>query len=154
MIFGADSQNKNLRIASKIKSDPSGKTRTSNTYSAAVSSSKTAGRSNAATGNEKVVHQSRSAINDGNPDPVRGSMEGLDKGKSAYIQQNGVGYDSKSQHSARYADKTKTINTVKGASFLFTNQQNKGIISNYTKSTAAGSSSQRMSKGLEINRYF
>lgn len=154
MIFGADNQNKNLRIASTIKSNPTAKTRTANQYAASVSSSKKSGNASPEAGTEKVVRSSRSKSNDGLPDPVRASFEGLDKGKSTYIQQNGRGYDAKSLQTARYSQKEKTLNTVKGASFLFTNGQNKGIINNYTKNTMAGSSSQRMSQGLEINRYF
>lgn len=154
MIFGADSQNKNLRIASKIKSNPVAKTRTASNYAASVSSSKNSSRSKVTEGTEKVTHQSRSKSNDGTPDPVRGSMEGLDKGKSTHIQMNNTGYDSKVTQTARYSDKTKNINPAKGASFLFTNNQKSGIINNYTNSTMSGSSSQRLSKGLEINRYF
>jgi len=148
MIFGAGNQNKSLRIASGIKSNPTAKTRTANHYSAAVSTSKT-NRNQRTT-----VHQSRSNINDGRPDPMRGSLEGLDTSKPAYIQQNNRGYDSKSLHAKRYSNMSKNINPQKGASFIFTNQQNNSIINNYTKSSMAGSSSQIMNNNLSINRYF
>lgn len=148
MILGADNQNKNLRIASTIKISPTAKTRTANHYSAAVSSSKS-GKSE-----QTIVHESARKSNDGRPDPIRGSLEGLDNGKSTYIQMSNRGYDSKFLQTARYSDKTKQLPTVKGASFLFTNQQNKGIINNYTKNTSYGTSSHRMNKGLNLNRYF
>jgi len=154
MILGADNQNKNLRIASTIKSNPTAKTRTANHYSAAVSTSKTVENSSSTKTQRSTVHQSRSNINDGKPDPIRGSMEGLDNSKSAYIQQNNRGYDSKQLQTSRYSNTNKSMNPQKGASFIFTNQQNKSIISNYTKSTTAGSSSQRMNNGLNMNRYF
>lgn len=154
MILGADNQNKNLRIASRIKSNPTAKTRTANHYSAAVSTSKTIENSQQARTQRTVVHQSRSNINDGRPDPIRGSMEGLDNGKSAYIQLNNRGYDNKQLQNKRYNNISRNINPQKGASFIFTNNQNKGIISNYTRSSMAGSSSQIMSDNLNMNRYF
>lgn len=154
MILGADNQNKNLRIASTIKSNPTAKTRTSNQYAAAVSTSKTVENSSFARQQRSTVHQSRSNINDGRPDPIRGSMEGLDNSKSTYIQQNGRGYDSKALHAKRYSNTPKNINPQKGASFIFTNQQNNSIISNYTKSSMTGSSSQIMNSSLSMNRYF
>lgn len=154
MILGADNQNKNLRIASRIKSNPTAKTRTANHYSAAVSTRKTVENSQEARTQRTTVHQSRANINDGRPDPVRGSMEGLDTGKSAYIQLNNRGYDNKNLQVKRYSNISKNINPQKGASFIFTNQQNKGIINNYTKSSMAGSSSQIMNNNLNINRYF
>lgn len=154
MIFGADNQNKNLRIASNIKSNPTAKTRTANHYSAAISTSKTSGNSTSSRTQRTTVHQSSGKSNDGRPDPVRGSFEGLDNGKSTYIQMDNRGYDAKSLQTARYASKDKMIETQKGASFLFTNKQNKGIINNYTNSTMAGSSSDRLSKSLRINGMF
>jgi hypothetical protein len=154
MILGADNQNKNLRIASRIKSNPTAKTKTANHYSAAVSTSKTVENSSSAKNQRTTVHQSRSKINDGKPDPIRGSMEGLDNSKSAYIQQNNRGYDSKTLQTKRYANPSKNINPQKGASFIFTNQQNKSIISNYTKSSVTGSSSHIMNNNLNMNRYF
>lgn len=154
MILGADNQNKNLRIASRIKSNPTAKTRTANHYSAAVSTRKTTENSQEARTQRTTVHQSRTNINDGKPDPIRGSMEGLDNGKSAYIQLNNRGYDNSQLHNKRYNNIPKNINPQKGASFIFTNQQNKGIISNYTNSSMSGSSSQIMSNSLSMNRYF
>lgn len=154
MIFGADNQNKNLRIASNIKSNPTAKTRTANHYSAAISTRKTSENSTSARSQRTTVHQSSRASNDGRPDPVRGSYEGLDTGKSAYLQMDNRGYDSKRLQSARYASKDKMINPQKGASFLFTNKQNKGIINNYTNQTMAGSSSDRLNKSLRINGMF
>lgn len=154
MIFGADNQNKNLRIASNIKSNPTAKTRTANHYSAAISTSKTSEFSSSARTQRTTVHQSRNKLNDGKPDPVRGSMEGLDNGKSTYLQMDNRGYDSKQLQTARYKSKDKTFENYKGASFLFTNKQNQGIINNYTNTTMAGSSSDRLSKSLRINGMF
>lgn len=154
MILGADNQNKNLRIASTIKVDSTAKTRTANHYSAAVSSSKTQENSQSTRTQRTTVHESRKNINDGKPDPVRGSMEGLDNGKSTYLQFNNAGYDNKKIQTARNFKKEKTLPEVKGASFLFTNQQNKGIINtNYSGMTSPGSSSDRLNKGLNLNRY-
>lgn len=154
MILGADNQNKNLRAASTIKVNSTAKTKTANHYSASISSSKTTGNSTSSRTQETTVHQSRSKINDGQPDPVRGSMEGLDNGKSAYIQMDNRGYDAKSLQAARYKDKNKTINSVMGSSLSFTNLQNKSIMNNYSGITMSGSSSDRMSKNLRLNRMF
>jgi len=154
MIFGADNQNKNLRIASRIKANPTAKTRTANHYSAAVSTSKTKSNSQSIDGQRTTVHQSRKNLNDGRPDPVRGSLEGLDNSKSAYLQASNAGYDNRALQAARYSSKEKNIQTQMGASFLFTNKQKSGIINNYTNLTLNNSSSDRMNKGLNINRYF
>lgn len=154
MIFGADNQNKNLRIASNIKSNPTAKTRTANHYSAAISTSKTTAQSSSARTQQTVAHQSRQNLNDGKSDPVRGSMEGLDNGKSTYVQMSNRGYDSKSIQTARYSDKQKSMPEQSGASFLFTNKQKQGIINNYSGITSSGSSSNLMNKNLSMNRYF
>lgn len=154
MILGADNQNKNLRNASTIKVGSTAKTRTANSYSASISSSKTTGNSSSARTQQTTVHQSRSKINDGQPDPMRGSMEGLDTGKSTHIQMDNRGYDAKSLQAARYKDKNKVMNPVKGGSLSFTNLQNKSIMNNYSGITMSGSSSDRMSKNLRLNRMF
>lgn len=154
MIFGADNQNKNLRAASTIKANPTGKTKTANHYSASISSSKTSDNSKSARTQQTTVHSSRSKINDGQPDPIRGSMEGLDTGKSTHIQMNNRGYDAKSLQTARYRDKNKTLKSVMGTSLSFTNLQNKSIMNNYSGITMSGSSSDRMSKNLRLNRMF
>jgi hypothetical protein len=154
MILGADNQNKNLRAASTIKVGSTAKTRTANHYSAAISSSKTSDNSPSSRTQQTVNHQSRSKLNDGQPDPIRGSMEGLDSGKSTHIQMDNRGYDAKSLQAARYRDKNKTLNPVMGTSFSFTNLQNKSIMNNYSGITMSGSSSDRMSKNLRLNRTF
>lgn len=152
MIFGADSQNKNLRIAANIKVNPTAKTRTANHYSAAISHSKTKNFSQSVNTQRTVQHQSRQGLNDGKPDPIRGSLEGLDNGKSTYVQMNNRGYDAQALQTARYSLKEKNLPTQMGASFLFTNKQKQGIISNYTNITQAGTSSSRLQKQLNINR--
>jgi hypothetical protein len=153
MILGADNQNKNLRLASNIKVDGKRKTRTANHYSAAISTSKTSEFSSSARTQRTTAHESRSNINDGRPDPLRGSMEGLDNGKSTHIQQNNRGYDAKALQSARYASRDKAIEPQRGSSFLFTNKQKNGIMNNYSNITMAGSSSDRLNKQLNLNRY-
>ena len=154
MILGADNQNKNLRIASRIKANPTAKTRTANHYSAAISTSKTKDFSQSIDSQRTTSHQSRQSINDGIPDPIRGSLEGLKNSKSAYLQASNAGYDNRVLQSARYSSKEKSIQTQMGASFLFTNKQKNGIINNYTNLTTHNSSSDRMNRGLNINRYF
>jgi hypothetical protein len=154
MILGADNQNKNLRAASTIKVGSTAKTRTANHYSAAISSSKTSSNSSSSRTQQTVNHQSRSKLNDGNPDPIRGSMEGLDNGKSTHIQMDNRGYDAKSLQAARYKDRNKSLNPTMGTSFSFTNLQNKSIMNNYSGITMSGSSSDRMSKNLRLNRTF
>ena len=154
MILGADNQNKNLRAAANIKTSSTPKTRTANKYSATISSSKSAENPSTGRAQATVEHESRQNINDGSPDPVRGSMEGLDNSKSTYIQPNNRGYDNNSLQSARYADRSKTMPTVKGASFLFTNNKNNSIMDNYTRSSMSGSSSDRINKAVKLNRYF
>ena len=154
MILGADNQNKNLRIASNIKSNPTAKARTGNHYAAAISTSKTSGGSSSARNQRTVAHQSKSELNNGRPDPIRGSMEGLDTGKSTHIQPSNRGYDAKSIQTARYSNKEKVLPNQLGASFLFTNKQKQGIINNYSGTTSSGSSSDLMSKNLRINGMF
>jgi hypothetical protein len=149
MILGADNQNKNLRAAAKIKSNPTEKARTGNHYSAAISSSKTGGGTKST-----VAHQSKTGLNDGSPDPMRGSFEGLDTGKSAYIQQNGRGYTNPSLQNARYASKDKAITPARSSSLSFTNMGFKGIMDNYSGVTMANSSSDRMGKMLKMNGMF
>lgn len=154
MILGADNQNKNLRAASTLKVGSTAKTRTANHYSASVSSSKTSGNSSSARTQQTTVHESRSKINDGQPDPIRGSMEGLDTGKSTHLQMDNRGYDARSIQTARHRDKNKSLNPAMGSSLSFTNLQNKGIMNNYSGITMSGSSSDRMSKNLKLNRMF
>ena len=81
-------------------------------------------------------------------------MEGLDNGKSTHIQMDNKGYDAKALQTARYADKSKALNSVMGSSLSFTNLQNKSIMNNYSGITMSGSSSDRMSKNLRLNRMF
>lgn len=150
MIFGADRQNKNLRAAAKIKSNPTQKARTANHYSAAISTSSSGNSSGASS----QMHQSRQAINDGTPDPMRGSFEGLDNGKSTHIQMSGRGYDAKGLQTARYASKNKMINPMMGNSLSFTNMGFKSIINNWSGVTASGSSSDIMSKITKMNGMF
>jgi hypothetical protein len=150
MILGADNQNKNLRAAAKIKSNPTAKTKTANHYSAAISSSNTGGSS----GGSNTVHQSRQKINDGNPDPMKGSYEGLDTGKSAHIQPNGVGYANPNLQTARYGNRNKEITPARGSSLSFTNMGFKSIIENYSGVTDSGTSSDRMGKILKMNGMF
>jgi hypothetical protein len=150
MILGADKQNKNLRSAAKIKSNPTDKARTGNHYSAAISTSK----SGTSTGSATQVHQSRQVINDGRPDPVRGSFEGLDNGKATHIQMSGRGYDASHLQSARYASKDKFINPARGNSLSFTNMGFKSIINNWSGVTMSGTSSDRMGNMLKMNGMF
>lgn len=154
MIFGADSQNKNLRKAANIRVGSTVKARTANKYSAAISSSKGKDFSSFSRERKTVRHESRSSLNDGKPDPIRGSFEGLDNSKSTHIQMSGIGYDKKANQQARYRDKNKTMNPIKSNSLLFTNLSEKGIMRNYSGITASGTSSDRLSKNLSINRLF
>jgi hypothetical protein len=85
---------------------------------------------------------------------MKGSYEGLDTGKSAYIQPNGVGYANPSLQTARYGNRNKNIIPAKGSSLSFTNSGFKGIMDNYSNSTMSGSSSDRMSSMLKMNRFF
>jgi hypothetical protein len=64
------------------------------------------------------------------------------------------GYDAKSLQGARYRDKDKKLNPAMGSSLSFTNLQNKSIMNNYSGITMSGSSSDRMSKNLRLNRMF
>lgn len=152
--FGADSQNKNLRQASNIRVGSTVKARTANKYSAAISNSKTKSFSSSPGERRTVLSESRSSLNDGKPDPVRGSYEGLDNSRSTHIQMSGIGYDKSSIQTARYSNKQKFINPVKSSSFLFTNLAEKSIIRNYSNATMRDSSSDRMNKSLNINRLF
>lgn len=154
MIFGADNQNKNLRLAADRKVDSTAKTRSSNQYAVKIASRNTAQNSGSQKHQQTTRSESRSTINDGKADPIRGSFEGLDNSKSAYIQSNGVGYANKALQNARNTLKTSNIQpgtAINGLSF--TNRQNQGIINNYSNYTSVNSSSDRLSNILKMNRY-
>jgi hypothetical protein len=85
---------------------------------------------------------------------MKGSFEGLDTGKSAHIQQNGVGYANPALQTARYGNRNKNIEPASGSSLSFTNMGFKSIIENYSGVTAAGTSSSRLNDRTRLNGMF
>lgn len=105
MIFGADNQNKNLKNAASKRIDTTPRTRTSNKLAAKIATNKTGDNSRSVANKTTVNHEPRSLINDGTPDPMRGSLEGYMHAPSTMIQMSGVGYDNKNIQKARYTPK-------------------------------------------------
>ena len=100
MIFGADSQNKNLRDAASKRIDTTPRTRTANKMSARIASSTTKDNATSVDTKNTIVSEPRSQLNNGVSDPVRGSLEGYMNAPSAVIQPSGTGYDNKAIQTA------------------------------------------------------
>ena len=147
MILGVKDQNKSLSTAGKQPKDTSHRSITANKYAAKIASSKSPGKN--------VVSESRQKIQtSGKSDKVKGSFEGLDNSRSAYIQMNNSGYASKAVQQARYSkDLTNKVNSNFNLN-SFKLETKSSIINNYSSSTMKDSSSDRLSAIVKNNMMF
>jgi hypothetical protein len=100
-----------------------------------------------------VQHVPRSKINDGTPDPIRGSFEGLDNAPSTHIQINNSGYGNKKLQTARYKDKSlpKFENIGK---MNFTGFTKYGSITRYNSIAPTNSSANKINGKLAVEKMF
>lgn len=152
MIFGADTQNKNLKDAANKPKDTSHRTVTSNKYAARVSSSKNTSVGSDRSSQQSVSSESRRNIR--GSDKIKGSYEGLDNSSSGHIIMNGTGYDNKALHGARNIKQFASHNNVNYSQESFTNRNSLDIINNMSGSTQANSSSDKINQINKKNRLF
>jgi hypothetical protein len=148
MIFGADSQNKNLSDAASKRVDTSPRTRTSNALAAKISTSKTGGSKQS-----EVVQESRSSLKGAKSDPVRGSKEGLVDGPSTVIQMSGDGYDNPGIQRARYEQSQigfKQNNNISNK-LNFSSKKN-GIIDNQSSTFNLNTSAYMLKEHLKADQ--
>lgn len=153
MIFGADSQNKNLRDAASKRIDTTPRTRTANKLSAKIASDNTTNSAQSVDNKKTVEHQPRSILNDGVPDPIRGSFEGLMNAPSTVIQPDGVGYANKAIQTARYKPKPNLNNLTPQIKKL-DGFKKSGKINRYNSIAAVNSSAHKMNSRLSIEKLF
>lgn len=139
MIFGADTQNKNLRDASSKRIDTSHRSQTANKYAAAISSSKNSSVGADESGPTTVEHSKKPMKSDS----IKGSFEGYMSGSSAYIQMNNSGYLNSSMQSARYNKNTADHGMGIDTSY-FTNSSNYSIMNNTSRSYQKDSSAEKI----------
>lgn len=158
MILGAQNQNKNLAAAAAKRVDTSTRTKTSNAVAAKVTSSKRgSGADNVP--KDTTEHVPRSTLSDSNPDPVRGSLEGLVKQSAGHIQLDKDGYDNPGFQKARYEGRAqflKSLNETKltSSSTFASSIKNSGIITNYSSKIDGNNIANRMSNFLNTNDMF
>jgi hypothetical protein len=153
MIFGSQEQNKKLKDSASKSINTTPRARTSNKLSAKIASNQTSDNTNSIKNQRTVESSPRSSLNDGNPDPVRGSFEGLDNSPSTYIQPNNVGYASKEFQTARYKEKTK-FNGLDINKNNFTGLKRSGKIQRYGSSVAQNSSAHKLNSKLTVEKMF
>lgn len=144
MIKAAKLQNTFLREAAAHPKNTSHRLENAIRYSAKVSSSMSATRSAEAFDTAIVNNAGTSRI-------IGGSLEGLNNGKSALLQPNGVGYDDTGLQFARYADKSLAIGESGPSSNLLPTSKSYSIMDNYSSFTASGSSSSRIKSLVDAN---
>lgn len=153
MIFGADSQNKNLKDAASKRIDTTPRARTANKMSARIASRNTKDNATSVDTKNTVVSQPRSQLNDGVSDPVRGSFEGYMNAPSTVIQSSGVGYDNKAFQTARYKPKSDLKRLTPQAQKL-DGFKRSGKINRYNSIAAANSSAHKLNSKLSIEKMF
>lgn len=152
MIFGADTQNKNLKDAASKRIDTTPRTRTSNKLAAKIATSNTSNVSASVANKTTVAPMSKEAAKASGSDPVRGSFEGLMNAPSTVIQPNGSGYLNKSFQTARYKQKTKFQGVEISKNFTPFKKYDK--ITNYSSMAARNSSAAKMNSKLSIEKMF
>ena len=139
MIFGADSQDKNLKDAASKRVDTSPRTETSNKYAAAISSSKNTSIGGDESGPKSVAHSNAPRKSD----PIKGSFEGYMHGASTHIQMNGSGYLNSGMQKARqnklFADHSGAASVVP-----FAKSNKSSIMNNNARVGESSSSSERI----------
>lgn len=147
MILGASNQNKNLSSQGLKPKDTSHRVTRVNKYSAKIAKSETGEKAN--------VENSQSAVPRRPSDQVKGSYEGLDRGKSTVINMNGSGYDNPTNQQARNEKLNRQNMVLSNRSDMdFNSSSRSSIINNYSGTTMQGSSSDRISKIIKTNNYF
>jgi len=147
MILGASNQNKNLSSQGLKPKDTSHRVTRVNKYSAKIAKSETGEKAN--------IENPQAALPTRPSDKVRGSYEGLDKGKSTVINMDGSGYDNPTNQQARNEKLNKQNVVMSTRSDMDFNLGSKSsIINNYSSMTMRGSSSDRISKIIKTNNYF
>jgi hypothetical protein len=144
MIFGADSQNKNLKDAASKRIDTSPRTETSNKYAATIASSKNTSIGADESGPKSVSHSKSPRRSD----PIKGSFEGYMHGAATHIQINNSGYLNKAMQNARYNKPSINQNGAANIS-SFTKSNKSSIMNNNARVGISDSSSERIK---EINK--
>jgi hypothetical protein len=144
MIFGADSQNKNLKDAAAKRIDTSPRTETSNKYAATIASSKNTSVGADESGPKSVGH----SRNPKRSDPIKGSFEGYMHGAATHIQMNNSGYLNKAMQNARY-NKASVNHNGAANTLSFTKSNKSSIMNNNARVGESNSSSERIK---EINK--
>lgn len=139
MIFGADSQNKNLKDAASKQPNRSNKTETSNKYAATIASSKNIS-SGGQEGSQTSTAFSKSSRRS---DPIKGSLEGYMHGASTHIQMKGSGYSNPTLQRARY-NKIASNQDGSISPMSFTKSNKSSIMNNNARIGISDSSSERI----------
>jgi hypothetical protein len=158
MILGADNQNKNLAKNASKRIDTSARTKTSNSYSAKIASSKNDSSTRRSDQSNAEVSSRRSNA-EGSPDPVKGSYEGLIKQSAGHIQMDGDGYDNPSFQTARYKEKTPmaALSRESIASKLSNSSSSfrkNDIITNYSSAFNGDNVGNKMRDYLDTEKFF
>lgn len=146
MIYGAKEQNESLSDAGNKPKDTSHRLDSANKYSATISSSKESTKNISSDSNVKIQSSKQNT--------VRGSWEGLDRGKSTHIQMNNSGYGNSQLQKARYQKNFASHKVVENKNIRLDKPQIKGIIDNYSNSFAYGSSSEKINNFAKNNMLF
>lgn len=146
MIGNIADQNKQLSDAGKKPIDTSYRTDAAIGYSGKIAYSAEQGRSEGKVANQETVKVGAKKI--------QGSYAGLIDGKSAYLQPNDRGYDSKALQGARGGE--RALSTVKPSLNIggLINSKNNSIINNYAGVTSKDSSSNRLNAIVKNNMMF
>lgn len=149
MIFGAGTQNENLRKAANKRVEPTQKAQSTSKLSAKISSTKVDSSAQTPT----IEQASRVSRTSGPPDPVRGSFEGLNKSAGTLILPKGAGYDNPSFQTARYKEKNN-FKPLNYGSNNFASFKKNGKITKYGSSVAQNSSANKMNAKLTVEKMF
>lgn len=149
MIFGAGNQNANLKDAAGKRVDPTQKAKVASKLSARITSNKNASSSPSPT----IEQASKSSRSNGQSDPIRGSLEGLDRSAKTVILPNGSGYDNKNFQTARYEQK-KQFKPLNYGSNNFANFKKGGKINRYGSIVAQNSSANKLGAKLAVEKMF
>jgi hypothetical protein len=149
MIFGAGTQNANLKKAATKRVDPTPKAQAVSKLSGKISSS----QKTSSTPSPTIQQASKTSRSSGPSDPVRGSFEGLDKSAGTLILPKGAGYDSKSFQTARYKEKNN-FKPLNYGSNNFASFKKSGKITRYGSSVAQNSSANKLGAKLTVEKMF
>ena len=138
-------QNRSLSDAAKTPKDTSPRKEEATRYSAQVSSS---------SNSKNVVTRSQTTVAKSTGKAIKASFEGLTHGSSTVLQFNGVGYDRKSNQTARYNKSFQSHESNRISAGSFTLNKNYGIMDNYSSMTVKDSSSDRLGNVVRNNMMF